>query len=316
MKMADEGLVIGIDVAKGWLDVAVLATGESFRISNDTQGWATLIQRLKGRVIKAIGVEPSGGYERRVAKALRKAGLPVRNVNPHKLRHYARALGRLAKNDRIDAFLIARYTAELPTRPVRSDPIVEHLADLVVARRQLTDDKVSLANQLEQVREPIVRRIFAQRLSRIAADILLINKRIANLVKNHPDLAAKDRLIQSFLGAGPVLSHTLLALVPELGEASRREIAALVGLAPYDHDTGLFRGKRCIWGGRAEVRKVVYMAAMVASRFNPVLKTFHQRLIDAGKAPKVAIIAVARKLLAILSAMIRKQQQWSPAHIA
>jgi transposase len=311
--MAEEGLVIGIDVAKGWLDVAIHETRESFRVANDTQGWTILTRRLKSRKVAAIGMEPSGGYERRVAKALRKAGLPVRNVNPHKLRHYARALGRMAKNDRIDAFLIARYTAELPTRPIRSDPVTEQLADLVVARRQLTDDKVSLANQLEQVRDPTVKRIFNRRLCRIDADILLINKRIADLVRSHADLAAKDRLIQSFLGAGPVLSHTLLALVPEIGEASRRQIAALVGVAPYDHDTGVFKGKRCIWGGRAEVRRVVYMAALVASRFNPLLKTFHQRLLDAGKPPKVAIIAVARKILTILSTMLRKQQQWNQA---
>lgn len=311
--MAEEGLVIGIDVAKGWLDVAMHETRESFRVANDTQGWTILTRRLKSRKVAAIGMEPSGGYERRVAKALRKAGLPVRNVNPHKLRHYARALGRMAKNDRIDAFLIARYTAELPTRPIRSDPVTEQLADLVVARRQLTDDKVSLANQLEQVRDPTVKRIFNRRLCRIDADILLINKRLADLVRSHADLAAKDRLIQSFLGAGPVLSHTLLALVPEIGEASRRQIAALVGVAPYDHDTGVFKGKRCIWGGRAEVRRVVYMAALAASRFNPLLKTFHQRLLDAGKPPKVAIIAVARKILTILSTMLRKQQQWNQA---
>jgi transposase len=309
-----EDLVIGIDVAKGWLDVAVLQTGESFRIGNDTAGWAELIRRLKRRKVKAIGLEPSGGYERGVAKALRKADLPVRNVNPHKLRHYARAVGRLAKNDRIDAWMIARYTAALPTRPMRSDPITDQLADLVIARRQLTDDRVSLANQLEQVRDPTVRRIFTRRLRRIEADVLLINKRIAELVAGHAPFAERDRLIQSFIGAGPVLSHTLLALVPEIGEASRREIAALIGVAPYDHDTGIFKGKRRIWGGRAEVRRVVYMAALSASRSNPLLKAFHQRLIAVGKPPKVALIAVARKILAILSAMLRNGQQWSPVH--
>ena len=311
--MAEDGLVVGIDVAKGWLDVAILPTGESFQVGNDAQGWAALIKRLKGRSVRAIGVEPSGGYERRVAKALRKAGLAVRNVNPHKLRHYARALGRLAKNDRIDAFLIARYTAELPTRPLHFDPIIEQLADLVVARRQLTEDKVSLGNQLEQVRDATVKRIFSRRLRRIETDILLLNKRIAEVVASHAHLAARDRLIQSFLGAGPVLSHTLLALAPELGQASRREIAALIGVAPYDHDTGVLKGRRSIWGGRSDVRRVIYMAAMTASRFNPVLKAFHQRLIDAGKPPKVAIIAVARKILTILSAMLRTGQQWSPA---
>jgi transposase len=312
--MAEEGLVVGIDVAKGWLDVAVLETGESFRVGNDAEGWAMLIKRLRGRPIQAIGMEPSGGFERDPKRALRKAGLPVRNVNPHKLRHYARALGHLAKNDRIDARLIARYTAEMPTRAMRCDPLTEQLAELVGARRQLTEDKVSLANQLEQAREPAVRRIFARRLRSIEADILLLGKRLAELVASHAQLAEKDRLIQSFHGAGPVLSHTLLALAPELGRASRREISALVGVAPYDHDTGVFKGRRRIWGGRAEVRRVLYMAALTASRANPVLKAFHQRLRDAGKQPKVALIAVARKILTILSAMLRDAQPWNPAN--
>jgi transposase len=314
--MTRKSVVVGIDVAKDWLDIALLQTKERFHVDNNRQGWADLIARLKGRTVQAIGIEPSGGYERGLAKALHKAGLPVRNVNPHKLRHYARALGRLAKNDSIDAQVIARFTAEMPTRPFHCDPLTEQLADLVLARRQLSDDKVSLANQLEQVREPTVRRIFVQRLRRIEADILLLGKRIAELVASRADLAARDRLIQSFLGAGPVLSHTLLALVPESGSISRREIAALNGLAPYDHDTGVFKGKRSIWGGRAEVRRVVYMAALAASRANPVLRAFHQRLIAAGKPPKVALVAVARKILTILNAMLRKGQQWSPTPAA
>ncbi|TIX08857.1 MAG: IS110 family transposase, partial [Mesorhizobium sp.] len=303
---------VGIDVAKRWLDVAVFQTQEQARFDNDKDGWAKLSKWLKGRNVRAIGMEPSGGYERGVAKALRKAGLPARNVNPHKLRHYARALGRLAKNDRIDALLIARYTAELPTRPVQCDPIAEQLADLVVARRQLSDDKVSLANQLEQVREPTVKRIFTQRLRRIEFDIALLAKRMADLVASQPAFAARDRLIQSFHGAGPVFSHTVLALAPEIGQASRREIAALVGLAPYDFDSGTFKGRRIIWGGRHAVRRVVYMAALTASRSNPVLKAFHQRLIAKGKEPKVALVAVARKILTILSAMIQNNEPWNP----
>ena len=153
--------------------------------------------------------------------------------------------------------------------------------------------------------------MFRQRLKRIAADILLLDKRMVELVAQHPALAEKDRLIQSFKGAGPVLSHTLLALAPEISQASRREIAALIGLAPYDHDSGVLKGRRSIWGGRAAVRNVVYMAALTASRSNPVLKAFHQRLRADGKKPKVALIAVARKLLTILSAMLRTGQTWN-----
>ena len=297
--------VIGIDVAKDWFDVAVLQSGEQFRLSNDKEGWRQLIGRLRGLQVTAIGLEPSGGYERDLGAALHKAGLPVRNVNPHKLRHYARAFGVLAKTDQIDARMIARYTADLPTRPLRTDPLALLLAELVVARRQLSDDKVRLGNQLEQVRDSLVRRLFLARLNRIKAEIVLIDKRLKDLIANDPELARKDRLIQSLCGAGPVLSHTVLALAPELGCASRRQIAALAGLAPYDFDTGVFRGRRSIWGGRSELRRVLYMAALSASRANPILRSFADRLNAAGKPAKVVLIAVARKILTILGAMIR-----------
>jgi transposase len=309
--MMKQSVVVGIDIAKGWFDVAVHETGEAFRLDNNARGFADLVRRLGRFGVAAIGLEPSGGYERELAQALSKAGLPVRNVNPHKLRHYARANGVLAKSDRIDARMIARYTAELPTRPLRTDPLTQKLADLVAARRQLCDDKVRLTNQLEQVRDAVVRRIFAARLRRIAADILIIDKRLTELVASDQQTARKDRIIQSLCGAGPVLSHTLLALCPELGETGRREIAALAGLAPYDFDTGTFRGKRRIWGGRAEVRKALYMAALSASRANPALKTFAQRLKAAGKPPKLVLIAVARKILTILAAMIRTNTTWT-----
>lgn len=312
--MGEAGWDIGTDVSKLWLDVAVLQTGEAFRVGNDEAGWLELIGRLKGRKVRAIGLEPSGGYERGLARALRKAGLPVRLVNPYRLRQYARALGRLAKNDRIDAQMIARFTAELPTREPRCDPRVEQMAELVVARRQLTQDKVRLGNQLEQVRDPVLRRMTSRRLQRVEAEILLIGKRLAQIVASDASLAAKDRLIQSFCGAGPVLSHTLLALAPEIDEADRREVAALIGLAPFDDDSGKRAGKRSIWGGRAEVRNVVYMAALTAARCNPVLKAFRERLIANGKTPKVAIIAIARRMLGIIGAMLRTGQPWNPAH--
>jgi len=309
--MTRQAVVVGIDIAKSWFDVAVLESGESFRLSNDVAGWKALIGRLRRFSVAAVGLEPSGGYERGLGAALHKAGLPVRNVNPHKLRHYGRALGVLAKTDSIDALLIARYTAQMPTRPLRADPVGRQLGDLVAARRQLSDDRVRLANQLEQVREAVVRRIFMARLKRLATDILIIDKRLDQLVAGDPQLARKDSLIQSLCGAGPVLSHTLLAFAPELGDADRRQIAALAGLAPYDHQTGVFRGKPSIWGGRPEVRRVLYMAALTASRSNPTLRTFHQRLIAAGKPPKVALVAVARKLLTILTAMLRTNQPWA-----
>ena len=261
---------IGIDVSKLWLDVSVLPSGETFQIGNDAAGWAALVERFKSKV-KAIGLEPSGGYERDLAKALQRAGLPVRMVNPYRLRQYAKALGRLAKNDRIDACLIARFTADLPTREPRHNPLTEQMAELVVARRQLSDDKVRLSNQLEQVGDPVLHRMMGRRLRRIEADMLLLEKRLAELVASDTELRTRDRLIQSFCGAGPVYSHTMLALVPELADPTldRRQLAALVGVAPYDDDSGRRTGKRAIWGGRAAVREVVYMAALTAASYNP-----------------------------------------------
>ena len=188
------------------------------------------------------------------------------------------------------------------------------MAELVIARRQLTQDKVRLGNQLEQMRDTTLRRMTRQRLQRIEAEIVLIEKRLAQIVASDPNLAVKDRLIQSFGGAGPVLSHTLLALVPEIGEVDRRELAALVGVAPFDDDSGKRGGKRHIWGGRAEVRNVVYMAALTAGRSNPILQGFRQRLIANGKTPKEAIVAVARKMLGIIVAILRKGEEWNPAH--
>jgi transposase len=310
--MDDRSWVVGIDVSKAWLDVA--DAGEDVRLGNDAEGWKTLIHRLKGRVIKVIGLEPSGGYERGLVKALRQANLPVRVLNPHRVRQYARALGGLAKNDRIDARMIARYAAELPTREARHDPLAEQMGELITARRQLTDDKVRLGNQLEQVRDPALRRMFAQRLRRLVAEIALITKRLAQVVADNPDLAERDRLIQSFPGAGPTYSHTLLGLVPEIDNADRRELAALVGLAPFDDDSGKRKGKRRIAGGRAEVRHVAYMAALAAVRCNPAMKAHRDRLVAAGLAKKAAIIAVARRMLGIILALLRTGQQWNPQH--
>jgi len=314
-----EGSTIGIDVSKWRLDVSVLPGGETFAVGNDAAGWAALVEQLKGKgksPVKAIGIEPSGGYERDLVKALQRGGLPVRMVNPYRLRQYAKALGTLAKNDRIDARLIARFTAELPTRELRRHPLTEQMAELVVARRQLSDDKVRLGNQLEQVREPLLRRLMGQRLRRIAADLLLLDKRLAEIVASDAALRTRDRLIQSVCGAGPVYSHTLIALVPELADPSldRRQLAALVGVAPYDDDSGKRSGKRAIWGGRAAVREVVYMAALTAGRSNPVLKAYRDRLIAGGKAPKAAIIAVARRMLGIVLALLRTGQQWDPQY--
>ena len=311
-----ERSTVGIDVSKLRLDVGVVPGGEVLQFSNDVAGRASLIEWLKAKGVKAIGLEASGGYERDLIKALRQAGLPVRMVNPYRLRQYAKALGVLAKNYRIDARLIAQFVAELPTREPRHDPLTEQMAELVVARRQLSDDKVRLSNQLEHVRDPALRRMTTQRLRRIAADIVLLDKRLAEIVASNTELRTRDRLIQSICGAGPIYSYTLIALVPELADPTldRRQLAALIGVAPYDDDSGRRNGKRAIWGGRAAVREVAYMAALSACIHNPVLRAHRQRLQANGTAPKQAIIAVARRMLGIVLALLRTGKEWDPKY--
>lgn len=313
--MPQAGEVVGIDVSLDRLDVVVLESGETLAFGNDPRGWSALEQRLSGRPVRVIGIEPTAGYERGVVRYLHAAGLPVRMVNSFRLRRFAQACGVKAKNDRLDARMIARFVETLPSRPLRSDPTAERLAELVVARRQLCQERVRLANQADHPRDAMLRRMMARRLKRIEADILLLDQRLARQVANDPAMAERDRLVRTMPGVGPVLSHTLLALLPELGELNARQIAALAGVAPYDHDSGKLKGKRSIWGGRTAVRNVAYMAALGASRFNPGLKTFHQRLIDAGKPPKVALIAVVRKMLTALNAMLRDKTAWTCATV-
>ncbi len=308
--MAQRTTVVGIDVSKEWLDVAVSPSGEYWRVTNDEAGWRDLCRRLKGRGVRAIGIEASGGYERDVIIALVQAGLPVRNVNPWKLRQFAKAAGILAKNDRLDAHAIARFVDTLPCHEARHDPDVARLAELVTARRQLLDDRQRCSNQMELLRDTGLRRMQNRRIRQLDTDIANLDQRIAEAIAAAPDLAERYNLLCSMPGVGPVLAATLIAFLPELGSLSNRQIAALVGVVPYDFDSGKRRGIRCIWGGRAKIRRVLFMAAQVAAMHNPVLKAFKQRLIDDGKKPKVAIVAVMRKLIVMLNAMVRDNETW------
>ena len=312
--MAQRTAVVGIDVSKEWLDVAVYPDGEHWQVTNDQDGWKALRRQLKGRGIRAIGLEASGGYERDASIALLEAGLPVRNVNPWKLRQFAKAAGILAKNDRIDAHVIARFVDTLPSRPARHDPDLDHLAELVTARRQLVDDRLRCANQMELLRDAALRRMQTRRIRQLDTDVERLDKRIAETIASVPVLAERQALLCSMPGVGPVLAATLLAFLPELGSLNNRPIGALVGVVPYDFDSGKMRGLRRIWGGRARIRRVLFMAAQTAAMHNPVLKTFKQRLIAQGKKPKVAIVAVMRKLIVILNAMVRDNTSWKTNH--
>ena len=292
----------GIDVSKDRLDVVVLPEGWLLSVSNDTAGWAELVARLCPLAVSAIGLEPSGGYERGIIRALLAARLSVRRINPNKLRQFARARGVLAKNDRLDARLIAEYVAIMPTRAVQRDDAVERLAEVVTMRRQLCDEHVAVENQACISKMPC---------SGGSANAAWSDWRpiSASSTSAWPRwsppmlLAQLYELLTSMPGVGPVLALTLIALLPELGKMSRKQIAALVGLAPYDFDSGKLRGHRSIYGGRMPIRNVLYMAALSASRYNPALKTFSNRLAHANKKSKVIIVAVMRKMIAPCSTL-------------
>src|SRR3954469_19762010 len=222
----------GIDVSQDRLDVLLLPQGTAFSVANDEAGWSTLIGRLRGLPLPAIGLEPRGGYERGVPRALLAASLSVRRINPNRLRQFARARGVLAKNDRLDARLIAEYVAIMPTRIVQRDVAAERLAEVVTMRRQLCDERVTVENQAAHLEDVMLRRLSKRRLARLEADISLLDKRLAEMVAADPTLAQRYELLTSMPGVGPVLAFTLIALLPELGQMSRKQIAALVGLAP------------------------------------------------------------------------------------
>ncbi|PHY12445.1 IS110 family transposase [Caulobacter sp. B11] len=310
--MPQDRVFVGVDVSKDRLDVAVLE-GESFAVSNDAAGLRDLVRRLRAAKASLIGLEATGGYEKAAVEALLTAGLDARLLDPRKVRRFAQACGVLAKNDRIDAELIARFVALMPSRSARIDPAAARLAELVDARRRLVEEQARLDNAARMVRDPVLIRLAQRRRGRTRLDLVLIEKRLAQLIAEDDDLARKDALLRSVPGVGPVLAWTLLARLPELGDLDARQVAALVGVAPYDHDSGARRGRRAIRGGRPIVRNVLYMAALVGARFNPALAAMKARLAQAGKPPKVVLVALMRKLITILNAMLRDNAPWRAA---
>jgi transposase len=302
----------GIDVSMDRLDVAVLPQQQCWSVGNDPTNWRELIEQLRGFAIAGIGLEASGGYERGVMRALLAAGMPVRQINPFRLRQFANASGVLAKNDRLDARMIASFIAIMPARPAqRQAPAVERVAEMLKVRRQLSNERVAAENAARMLENPTLQRLSRRRIARLAADIDMLDAHLVEIVALNPTLAHRYRLLTSMPGVGPVLACTLIALLPELGSLSRKQIAALVGVAPYTFESGKLKGKRCIWGGRAPVRTVLYMAAMSACNYNPILKAFHHRLAATGKLPKVVIVAVMRKMITMLNAMVRDDVVWA-----
>ena len=310
MRMPKTTPILAIDVSKDRLDCFDAHTGEAFALDNSPAGLAALVERCRSGGL-LVALEASGGYERPVLTALVVAGIAARLLDPRKVRHFARACGRWAKNDRLDARVIAAYAAAIPGPPHQPDQDTQRLAELVTYRRQMIDAETTLANQAEHLCDPELRRDARRRLQASKLRLGRLDARIAALIKASPALAPKAAVLRSIPCVGPVLCTTLLAELPELGRLGRREIAALVGVAPLDNDSGRRKGARGIYGGRPAVRAVLYMAALVAGRHNPVLAAFKTRLIQAGKKQKGAIVAVMRKLLVLANALLRDNRPYA-----
>lgn len=313
--MSGSSVVVGIDVAKAHLDVAALgAKLGAERFDNDAEGHTALVAALQPLGVALVVMEATGGYEAALACALQAAGLAVAVVNPKHARDFAKSMGRLAKTDRIDARTLAELAGVLARRddlarfmrPL-ADVQQQQLAALVTRRRQLLTMLGSERQRL-QLAVPMVRPSIEAMIRAIRAQLDDLEAQMIAHVREH--FADLDALLQSTRGIGPIASATLIAQLPELGRLNRREIAALVGVAPIANDSGTSRGRRRVQGGRFEIRRVLYMATLTAARRNPVIKAFYQRLIATGKLPKVALVACMRKLLTALNAMVRNNKPW------
>jgi len=304
---------VGIDCSQDRLDVHIYPLSIEFSVTNDAAGWFELERRLAEASANIVGLEASGGCERDVCRFLLDHEFSVRRLNAYRVRMLAKAGGHLAKNDRIDAAVIARFVATIPTHPLVRLKHLDRLVELVRARSRLIDERTKLTNQQRQHEDALLRRMDKSRAIRLKAYILVLDRHIADVVEAQSDLKAKKEILRSMKGIGPVSAHALLALLPELGQLTAKQIAALVGVAPFDDDSGKRRGVRSIQGGRTELRNILYMAALTAARHNPVLKAFYDRLRAAGKEAKVALIAVVRKMITILNALVRDGVNWQSA---
>lgn len=316
--MSVTSVTVGVDVAKGHVEVSVRgACLEGRRWDNDPEGHSALVSALQPLGVELVVMEATGGYEAALACALQAAGFAVAVVNPRQARDFAKAMGYLAKTDRVDAAMLAEFAAVLMRRDDLArylrpldQPHQRLLAALVTRRRQLLT-MLNSERQRLQVAMPEVRPSIEAMVRAIRAQLDDVEAQM--LAHVHEHFAELDHLLRSVSGIGPIASATLIATLPELGRLNRRQIAALVGVAPMANDSGKSHGRRRICGGRFEVRRVLYMAALTATRRNPVLAAFYQRLLAAGKLPKVALVACMRKLLTILNAMVRDRQHWNPS---
>jgi transposase len=306
--------IVGIDVSKNRLDVAVIPQGEAFAVGNDDAGIDELIGRLKAIGADAIALEATGGFETLAVAGLSSAGLTVLVVNPAQVRSYANAIGRRAKTDPIDAAVIAAFVlATKPEiRPLR-DAQTQALSELVARRRQIVQMIVAEENRLRMVLAKQAQKSVKRLLTALRRELESLDADLDDHIRKSPIWRVRETLLVSVPGVGPTTARTLLAELPELGSLDRRQIASLAGLAPWTRQSGTWKGKSFIGGGRGKVRAVLFMAALVASRHNPSLKAFRDRLVAAGKPKIVAIVATMRKLLTILNAIIRDSKPWQNA---
>ena len=312
--MEGAAVVVGIDVSKDRLDVHVRPSGETLSVERTAAGLDALCCRLRQIAPRIAALEATGGFETIATAALAAAGLPVVVVNPAQVRSFARALGRRAKTDPIDAAVIAHFAAatEIEVRPLK-DQATRLLGELVGRRRQITEMIRAEHNRARRITEPRLQESIARLAEALEKELAVLDADIDTAVRGSPLWRATEDLLTSVPGVGPVIARTLIAELPELGALDRRKLASLVGLAPYTRQSGRWKGLSRIGAGRSPVRTALFMGAMVAKRFNPTLKAFYERLLAAGKPKMVATIAVARKLLTILNAIVRDQRPWQSA---
>lgn len=305
-----EKITVGIDVSKDHLDVAVRPSGERFAVPRTGAGLDDLVARLKVLKPNLIVLEATGGFETVVVAALSAAGLPVAVANPAQIRAFAKAIGQRAKTDPIDAAVIAHFgeATGVTPRPL-PDQATQQLADLVARRRQIVE-MIGSERQREKRANPHIKKSIGRLVKALERELSSVDTDIDDAVRRSPAWREKEDLLSSVPSVGPAISRTLIAELPELGTLDRKQISALVALAPFTRQSGQWRGKSFIGGGRVSVRRALFMGAMVAARYNPVLKAFYERLVAAGKPKKVALIAVARKLLTVLNAIVRDGTPW------
>jgi transposase len=309
-----DNITVGIDVSKDRLDIAVRPGGEAFVVERNAAGLERLVARLRDLSPHLVALEATGGFETIAAAALAAANVPVVVVNPAQVRAFAHALGKRAKTDPIDAMVIAHFAEATKPQPrPLPDETTRLLADLVARRRQIVEMMAAEGQRDRRLTNKRLKKSIARLRKVMEKELAELDQEIHDQVRGSPVWAEKENLLASVPGVGPIIARTLIAELPELGQLSRKQIAALAGLAPFTRQSGKWRGRSFIGGGRTAIRTALFMGAMVARRHNPVLKAFFERLVAAGKPRMVALIAVARKLLTILNAIVRDNRPWQIA---